>query len=100
MPRKAALLMITFAPLFFCAGLHAQITGGLRGTVSDPTGAAVPKANVTLTNVATKQARTQPVNERGEFTFELLTPGDYEVKAESAGDRKSTRLNFSHLAIS
>jgi hypothetical protein len=77
--------MIAIAPLFICAGLHAQITGGLRGTVSDPTGAAVSKATVTLTNVAIKQARTQAVNERGEFTFELLTPGDYEVKAESPG---------------
>ena len=85
MSRKAARLMIAIAPLFICAGLFAQITGGLRGTVSDPTGAAVPKATVTLTNVATKQVRTQAVNERGEFTFELLTPGDYEVKAESAG---------------
>jgi len=85
MPRKTAFWMIALAPLFICAGLFAQITGGLRGTVSDPTGAAVSKATVTLTNLATKQARTQPVNERGEFTFELLTPGDYEVKAESPG---------------
>ena len=64
---------------------HAQITGGLRGSVSDPTGSAVPKANVTLTNVETKATRTQAVNDAGQFTFELLTPGLYEVKAEAAG---------------
>src|SRR5690242_14009334 len=62
-----------------------QITGGLRGSVSDPTGAAVPKANVTLTNLDTKATRTQSVNDAGQFTFELLTPGPYEVKAEAAG---------------
>jgi hypothetical protein len=62
-----------------------QITGGLRGTVSDPTGAAVPKATVTLTNHGTKQLRTQSVNDSGEFSFELLGIGDYEVKAEAAG---------------
>jgi Carboxypeptidase regulatory-like domain len=62
-----------------------QITGGLRGTVSDPTGAAVPKATVTLTNLGTKQLRTQSVNDSGEFSFELLGIGDYEVKAEAAG---------------
>jgi len=83
--RKTAQLLLSLAPLVFCAGLYAQITGGLRGTVSDPTGAAVSKASVTLTNVATKQVRTQLVNERGEFTFELLLAGDYEVKGESAG---------------
>ena len=62
-----------------------QITGGLRGAVSDPTGAAVPKAVVTLTSLDTKQARTQSTNESGEFSFELLPIGNYEVKAESAG---------------
>ena len=62
-----------------------QITGGLRGAVSDPTGAAVPKATVTLTSLDTKQARTQSTNESGEFSFELLPIGNYEVKAESAG---------------
>jgi outer membrane receptor protein involved in Fe transport len=62
-----------------------QITGGLRGAVSDPTGAAVPKAMVTLTSLDTKQARTQSTNESGEFSFELLPIGNYEVKVESAG---------------
>src|SRR5262249_12864918 len=65
--------------------LYGQITGGLRGTVSDATGAVVPKANVTLTNLETQQSRTQTVNERGEFSFELLTVGPYEVKAEAPG---------------
>lgn len=62
-----------------------QITGGLRGTVSDPTGATVPKAKVTATNVETMQVRTQSSNDAGEFSFELLPIGIYEIKAESAG---------------
>ncbi len=69
----------------FTVAAHSQITGGLRGSVSDPTGAAVPKANVTLTSLDTKATRTQAVNASGEFTFELLSPGPYEVKAEAAG---------------
>jgi len=67
------------------SNLSAQITGALRGTVSDPSGAAIPKGNVTLTNLETKHARTQPVNSQGEFSFDLLTIGDYSVKAESPG---------------
>jgi carboxypeptidase family protein len=71
------------AVVTFCA--YGQITGGLRGTVSDPTGAAVPKAKITLTNQETKAVRTQQVNDQGEFTFELLPIGAYEVRAEAAG---------------
>ena len=77
-----------FACLFaigFTAAAFGQITGGLRGTVSDSTGGAVPKATVTLTNLETKAVRTQSVNDRGEFAFELLTVGNYQVKAESPG---------------
>ena len=64
---------------------YGQITGSLRGTVSDPTGAAVPKANVTLTSLETMQTRTQSGNDAGEFSFELLAIGRYEVKAEASG---------------
>src|SRR5579872_6562261 len=64
---------------------YGQITGGLRGTVSDPSGAVVPRAKVTLTNLETRQARTQSANEVGEFSFELLPIGNYQVKAEATG---------------
>src|SRR5438552_70852 len=70
---------------FTAVAAFGQITGGLRGTVSDASGAAVPTSKVTLTNAETRSVRTQAVNERGEFTFELLTVGDYTVKAESPG---------------
>ena len=81
----AAKLVICLVALLLCTGLHAQITGGLRGTVSDPTGSGVPKATVTLTNLETRQARTQSTNSPGEFNFELLAIGTYEVRAEAAG---------------
>jgi hypothetical protein len=65
--------------------LQAQITGGIRGTVSDPTGAPIPNAAVTLTSLETHQVRTQPANSQGEFTFDLLTIGTYEVKVAVTG---------------
>jgi outer membrane receptor protein involved in Fe transport len=74
--------LLTFA---FCVNLSAQITGALRGTVSDASGSSIPKAKVTLTNLETRQVRTQDVNLQGEFNFELLTVGSYQVKAEAAG---------------
>jgi len=88
--RKAAQSLPIFVLLVFSSGLHAQITGGLRGTVSDPSGAAVPKTKMTLTNLETNQARTQSANDSGEFAFELLLAGDYEVKAEAAGFAAAT----------
>jgi hypothetical protein len=81
----AAKLVICLVALLLCTGLHAQITGGLRGTVSDPTGSGVPKATVTLTNLETRQARAQSTSSQGEFNFELLAIGTYEVRAEAAG---------------
>lgn len=83
-----------FVYLFFAAVMtsgvtassaFAQITGSLRGTVSDSTGAALQKATVTLTSVETRQSRTEVASASGEFSFELLTIGSYTVKAEAAG---------------
>ncbi len=78
----------TFAVAFLAFAsfnLSAQITGILRGTVSDSSGASIPKAKVTITNLDTKAARVQAVNTQGEFDFDLLTIGEYEVKAEAPG---------------
>src|ERR1051325_7470117 len=84
MLRKKIVSFLALMPLLCCIA-NAQITGGIRGTVSDASGAAVPKGTVTLTSLETKQVRTQPLNERGEFSFDLLTVGMYEVKVESPG---------------
>jgi len=65
--------------------LQAQITGAIRGTVLDPNGAVIAKAAVTLTNQETQQVRKQTANTEGEFNFDLLPIGDYEVQAEAPG---------------
>ncbi len=71
--------------LFSCLSLHAQITGELRGTVTDASGAAITSAKITLRNAETGQKRDQNVNGQGEFAFNLLQVGNYEVSAEAAG---------------
>jgi hypothetical protein len=88
--RKAVQLAPVVVLLASASGLHGQITGGLRGTVSDATGAVVPKAKLTLTSLETNQVRTQTANDSGEFAFELLLVGDYEVKAEAQGFATAT----------
>ncbi|MBV9508256.1 MAG: TonB-dependent receptor [Acidobacteriia bacterium] len=83
--RRTAFLSAAFILLFFSSALYAQITGGIRGVVSDPSGAALSKAKVTLTSSETNQVRSQTANDSGEFTFELLPAGDYQVRAEASG---------------
>src|ERR1035438_7185726 len=63
----------------------AQTGGQITGEVSDPTGALVPNASVTVTNTATNVARTTTTNTSGLYSFPALTPGMYQVKAVASG---------------
>lgn len=64
----------------------AQVTtAAILGTVTDSSGAIVPNAKVTVTNTATRQVRTAQSDSAGEFVFNSLQPGPYNVVAESPG---------------
>ncbi|MDQ2840432.1 MAG: TonB-dependent receptor, partial [Acidobacteriota bacterium] len=69
----------------FAAGAWAQGTGTLTGTVVDPGGSLVPKANVTLTNEATHVASDTVTTEAGVFTVPELPNGTYDVKVSAPG---------------
>src|SRR5439155_13118277 len=58
--------------------------GGLRGSVKDA-GGVIPGVEVTLTNVRTNIARSTVTNERGEYVFANVDPGDYLLKAGLQG---------------
>jgi len=60
-------------------------TGAISGAVTDPSGAVVPQAAVTVRNVDTNVARTLQSNEAGRYEVVALQPGAYEVKAAKAG---------------
>ena len=70
-------------------GSHAQsvITGAVSGTVTDPSGAILPNAAVTLTNTATGDTQTGKTNASGVYLFPLLQPGDYTVTVQESGFR-------------
>jgi len=65
----------------------SQITGELRGVITDASGAAVPNAKVTLKNVEMGVTREQIAAGEGGFSFNLLQIGRYEIKAEATGFR-------------
>jgi hypothetical protein len=76
--------------VFFTGALGAQITGDVKGVVTDPSGATVPQAKLALTKVDTGQVRTQISDGAGRFTFDQLAIGDYLIKLEVAGFRPAS----------
>jgi hypothetical protein len=66
---------------------YSQGTATIVGTVTDPTGAAVPSAKVTVTNAGTGLARSTTTNETGNYAAPQLTIGKYNVKVEAPGFR-------------
>ena len=76
--RGFSLRSAALAALMLCVPAFAQIdTGSIVGTVEDASGAAVPKATVTLTNLGTNVVTTTTTNEAGGYQFNALTPGRY-----------------------
>lgn len=85
-----ALLVI----LCSAAGGYAQQTATLSGRVTDPAGAVIAGAKVTVTQTATGAKRTAVTNSEGLYVVPNLSPGDYEVTIESQGFKKSVLLNL------
>ena len=75
----------------FCA--FAQSTALLRGVITDPQGAVVPSAAVTLTNTSTGFNRQTITNPQGEYQFLQVVPGTYRVTVEKTGFTPTTRRN-------
>jgi hypothetical protein len=64
--------------------LAQAVYGSIFGTVTDSSGAAVPKATVTITNLGTNLSETVKTNASGYFNQTRLIPGRYRIKAEAA----------------
>src|SRR5437868_12915040 len=60
-------------------------TGSIQGTVTDPNGAVVPGATVTITNKATGQSSKITSSASGSYASGALIPGEYTVKVEAKG---------------
>jgi hypothetical protein len=67
------------------AGAQASTTGNLSGTVTDPTGAVVPNATLTLANPAVGASVTQHSNAQGEYGFSDLQVGTYNLTVTAPG---------------
>ncbi|MFY9977569.1 MAG: carboxypeptidase regulatory-like domain-containing protein, partial [Candidatus Sulfotelmatobacter sp.] len=90
-----ALLSFCFLWSVLCAGAaFAQTTistGSIQGSVTDPSGAVVPGAKISISNKATGRVITVKSTTAGAYTSGALTPGDYMLKVEAPGF-KTTEL--------
>lgn len=66
-------------------------TGDIGGVISDPTGAVIPTASVSLRNIDTGGSQTTKSNSAGTYHFSLLQPGNYSVTVTASGFQSITR---------
>src|SRR5580700_9049214 len=87
-PRAALLL------LAFVATAMAQERASIFGTVSDPSGAAVPGVTVQVSASTTSVTRTTNTNSAGYYIVGDLIPDQYSVTAEGKGFKRTTQPPF------
>src|SRR5437660_425847 len=99
--KRVILLVVALSCLFAMtpSALFSQAasTGTVAGTVTDPTGAAVAAATVTLADPSTGVTRTTSTNEAGRYIFANVPSGTYNVTINKTGFRVS---KFSSQVVS
>src|SRR5437773_1985991 len=100
----ACVAEIAFSSLLWAQGTDTAL---LRGTVTDPTGAVIPRATVTMTDDATRVSNRIATDSAGRYTFNALKPASYTATVEAQGFKsliqpgivlrvgQQTDLNFS-----
>ncbi len=81
---------IALALFLCCIGVtfgyaQATNTGTIVGTVTDQSGAVIPDATVTLTDVSTNESRTTVSGNTGQYVFVNVPPGSYNISASKTG---------------
>ena len=91
------LACVVFAMFFAACAVWAQVTASVSGRVEDASGAAVPGASVTVTNLETGATRAAAADAAGAYRVLSLPVGRYEVKAEAAGFKAALQTGISLL---
>src|SRR5579871_4284606 len=97
MNRRIVLGVVGFAICCLLANPAALsqsiTTGGISGTVADPSGAVVPNATITLKSLDKGFTQTATSNADGVYHFALLAPGNYSLSATATGFNTSTETS-------
>ncbi len=82
---RGAFRIAGFAVLFLLLSVPVYAQTALTGTVTDPSGAVVGGAQVTLINEATGASRTTKTESDGKYLFPQLDPGSYRIEVKTTG---------------
>jgi hypothetical protein len=91
------------AAIMIVGAASAQTTGTLRGTVKDPTGAAIPGAHATAIQEGSNVPRKADADSGGDYVFAVLPVGSYTLEVEAAGFRrfvqKQIEITLGHVVV-
>jgi hypothetical protein len=99
---KKSLLAVVATLALLCGVLMSQasaqaVYGSILGTITDPSGAAVPNAKVTVTSQTKNTSVDTTTNESGNYSVTHLIPDVYSVRAEGSGFKA---LQFKDIPVS
>src|SRR6476620_7011807 len=90
---KSSIFAVLLTCLLTMTAFGQTTSGSLKGVVTDPSGASVAGATVTVVNTATGAERTGISSSLGAFDFQALQPGAYKVTVEAQGFKKAVSLD-------
>ena len=89
MKKVLGLVVILFTTFVMGYGQAISVNGGsIQGTITDPSGAVVPGANVTITGTDTGSVKVLTTDSAGFYSLGPLNPGKYNVTITLAGFKK------------
>ncbi len=78
--------------LLICVfGFSQEFRGSINGKVTDPNGAVVPGASVSVTNIETNVQAASETNDEGSYDFPVLLPGKYRLLVTKDGFKVEAR---------
>jgi hypothetical protein len=92
---RNSVFLLTFVLCFTSAAFSQLTTADIVGTVTDATGAVVPNAAITLTNLGTNETRNTQSNSSGDYNFTLLPVGRYSISVKVKGFQESVTKELS-----
>ena len=93
------LAAVSVQTVVFVPTAEAQVLyGSVTGTVTDQSGAGVPKAHVSVTNRATDVQREADADDNGHYAITDIPPGNYDLKVAATGFKPLTQTNLTVTA--
>ena len=86
-------MLFLVAMLLFAVSARAQYRASIQGVVTDPAGAVISGATLTLTNLDTNLTSTATSDENGVYNFNALPPAKFSLVVEKTGFKKKTLTN-------